>query len=87
MAYVYILKSKKDSKLYIGGALDLDLRLQYHSQGKVRSTKSRRPLSLIYKEELGTITQDRKRGNYLKSGHGREWIKKLLFGGEVSELV
>ncbi len=50
MHYVYILKSKKDRKLYIGQTLDLENRFKEHSNGDVRSTKYRRPLELIYYE-------------------------------------
>ncbi|MBD3311567.1 MAG: GIY-YIG nuclease family protein [Candidatus Magasanikbacteria bacterium] len=50
MFYVYILKSKKDSKFYIGFTSNLRLRLKNHIDGKVKSTKYRRPLELIYYE-------------------------------------
>ncbi|MBI3984076.1 GIY-YIG nuclease family protein [Candidatus Microgenomates bacterium] len=50
MFYVYILKSLKDSKLYIGFAPDLRQRIGKHSAGNVFSTKHRRPLELVYYE-------------------------------------
>ena len=47
MAYVYILKSLKDSKKYIGSTIDLKKRINEHNQGKVKSTKWKKPLALI----------------------------------------
>jgi putative endonuclease len=50
MYFVYILKSKKDGRLYIGCTNNLKKRIKEHNLGLVRSTKSRRPFQLIYFE-------------------------------------
>jgi putative endonuclease len=50
MFYVYILKSTKDNKLYIGYSSNLKQRIKEHQSGKVDSTKHRRPFELIYYE-------------------------------------
>ena len=50
MHYVYLLKSNKDGKLYIGQTHDLKKRFKEHQDGLVRSTKYRRPWKLIYYE-------------------------------------
>ncbi|MDO8495943.1 MAG: GIY-YIG nuclease family protein [bacterium] len=50
MYYFYVLKSKKDSKLYFGYTSDLKIRFEQHNQGKVTSTKNRRPFFLSYYE-------------------------------------
>ena len=50
MYYVYILKSEKDKKFYTGYTKNLKLRFEQHCNGKVGSTKNRRPLKLIYYE-------------------------------------
>ena len=44
---VYLLKSEKDGRYYIGYSSELERRLMEHERGKVRSTRSRRPLRLI----------------------------------------
>jgi putative endonuclease len=76
MHWVYILKSLKDNKNYVGSTSDVDKRLSAHNAGKVRSTKSRRPFELMFKERLDSATLARKRENFLKSGQGRKWIKE-----------
>ena len=53
IAFSYILKSEKDNGIYIGSTKDLkDRYLNQHQKGKIKSTKSRRPLALIYFEEF-----------------------------------
>jgi putative endonuclease len=78
MFYTYVLKSQKDGKLYIGSTGDLEKRIKAHNSGKVRSTKGRRPLILIYNESFLTKTEARKRENFFKSGVGRKELKEKL---------
>ncbi|MCK5590790.1 MAG: GIY-YIG nuclease family protein [Candidatus Pacebacteria bacterium] len=66
MYYLYILKSKKDDKLYIGSTNDLRRRLSEHNGGKVQSTKSRRPFELRYYESFYCEHDARKREASLK---------------------
>ena len=75
--FIYILRCA-DNRLYIGSTRDIDKRIEAHKDGKVRTTKSRRPIKLIYSEEMTTYTEARKRELYLKSGTGREWLKQKL---------
>lgn len=66
MFYVYILKSKKDNDLYIGSTNDLRKRFKEHNDGKVFSTKLRRPFELIYYEAYKSEKDARKREHNLK---------------------
>ena len=50
MYYVYIFQSQKDKKLYIGFTSNLKKRIRKHQAGEVTSTKTRRPLRLIFYE-------------------------------------
>lgn len=72
MYYVYILKSKKDNKHYIGSTHDLKRRFNEHQLGKVESTKSRRPLLIEYYEAY------RNKELLYKTGQGRRILKKRL---------
>ncbi len=47
---VYILRSSKDGRFYIGQTDCLIERLSAHNRGSVKSTKNRRPLELVYFE-------------------------------------
>ena len=66
MFFVYILKSKKDKMLYIGYATDLRKRLKEHNLGLVKSTKSRKPLYLVYYEAYASKQDAVKREHNLK---------------------
>lgn len=66
MNYTYILKSKKDSQLYLGSATDLEKRFKEHNDGKVFSTKSRKPFELVYYEAYKSESDARKREASLK---------------------
>ena len=76
--YIYILKSKKDNNFYVGYTKDLNLRFKQHQEGKVKSTKNRRPLNLIYYECCLNQQDATKREKYLKTYLGRFYIKKRL---------
>lgn len=76
--YVYILLSLKDKRFYTGFTSDLRIRLSEHAQGKVRSTKDRRPLKLIHYEYFINLSDAKAREVFLKSGFGRNQLKKSL---------
>jgi len=78
MNYIYVLKSKKDLKRYIGLTNNLERRLLLHNSGKVKATKNRRPFELIYFEKFEDRTRAAKREKFLKSGKGREYLNSNL---------
>ena len=78
MYYVYILYSIKDKKLYIGSTSNLKQRITDHSSGKNISTKSRRPLKLIYYEAHFSKQDAVRREKYFKTTKGKVTIKLML---------
>jgi len=73
---VYILRSLKDKRRYIGMTERTILqRVDEHNRGIVKSTKNRRPLELIYFEKFETKTEAMKREKFFKSGAGRDYLK------------
>ena len=50
MYYTYVLKSEINNDLYIGSTEDLRNRYKLHNSGKVKSTKSGIPWTLVYYE-------------------------------------
>ena len=66
MTYVYILRSTLDGELYIGSTNDLRKRFKMHNEGKVSSTKSRRPFELLYYEAYKAESDARHREQNLK---------------------
>ncbi len=76
--YVYILRSNIDNKFYTGYTKNLKLRFKEHQNGSVPSTKNRSPFELIYFE--GCLNQQgaTHREKYLKSYHGKQFLKNRL---------
>jgi putative endonuclease len=80
MFYVYVLKSKKDGNCYFGSTIDLKKRLKLHNDGRIFSTKYRRPLILVYYEAYLSEKDARKREQMLKNyGQGITNIYKRIF--------
>ncbi len=79
MPYVYVLKSLRNSKRYIGSTELLpEKRLKEHNYGANKFTKRNGPFELIYQENCANKTEARKRENFLKSGVGRKYLNEIL---------
>jgi len=76
--YVYILQSKKDKNFYTGSTADLRKRVKEHNNGKVKSTKHRPPLKLVYYEAYLLKEDAEAREKYLKTSMGKRVLKKQL---------
>jgi putative endonuclease len=78
MYYVYVLKSKKDNRLYVGHTQDLKKRIPQHNSGEVTATKNQRPLELLYYEACNILYDAITREKSLKTGFGRAYLKRHL---------
>ncbi len=75
---VYVLKSERDSKWYIGCTADLVKRLEEHNAGKVLSTKSRRPFVLLYAEEFSDKYEAFRIERFYKTAKGKRVLKHKI---------
>ena len=66
MYCVYVIKSKKDDKLYTGFTNNIERRIKEHNDGQAFSTKFRRPFTLVYYEAYNSEEDARKRESSLK---------------------
>jgi len=78
MYYTYILLSLKDNNYYTGFTNNLKLRFEQHNKGLVESTEDRRPFELIYYEACVDQRDAIKREKYLKTYHGKIFLKRRL---------
>jgi len=83
--FVYILKSLKDSKFYIGQSNNLEDRIKRHNGGQVRATKHRRLLILVYQETFSTRTESMQREKYLKSLKSSKYILENIIKKQVKK--
>ena len=78
MYYAYVLQSLKDKKFYTGYTKNLKLRFEQHQKGLSESTKDRRPLKLVYYEACLNQQDATHREKYLKSYHGKMFLRNRL---------
>ena len=78
MFYVYVIKSLKDGKVYVGHTNDLKERIGQHNSGQVKSTRSRKLFKLIYYEASNVLEDAVRREKSLKTGFGRRYLKNRL---------
>ncbi len=91
MFYVYILKSLKDNRRYIGYTNNILIRLQFHNQGLNPSTRNRRPLKLICFKKFDVKSEAMYYERYLKSLKGGKQleieIQNMFKDADVAQLV
>ena len=83
MWYVYILRSQKDGKFYVGSTNDLKRRLREHSEGSCEFTRHRRPMELdayiaVRQEDIARNLEA-----YLKTGSGIATLRKRILTSEA----
>jgi putative endonuclease len=82
--FVYILTNPQ-GQTYVGQTADLERRLAQHNDAECRLTlhTKRRPgpWRLLHSEELPSRSGAMQRERELKSGKGREWIRRILLTG------
>lgn len=83
MTFVYVIRSLKDGRFYVGLTSNVQRRLSEHNAGRTRSTKGYSPWELFFIEEYETLSEARNREVYLKSGVGKEYIKHKWTGSSA----
>lgn len=78
MYYVYVLRSLKDLKLYVGKTKDPKRRIKEHNAGKVIATKSRKPFELVFYEAFKHKTDAGRDELFFKTGYGREVLREKI---------
>lgn len=79
MFYIYILKSLKNHKRYIGHTSKRVFeRLRKHNSGSNKWTRVNGPFVVIYSEEYTTKSEVVKRELFLKSDQGRKWLDENI---------
>ena len=74
--HTYALRSLARNFIYVGLTSDLARRVKQHNNGKEQTARPYRPFRLILSEEFDTRAEARQREVYLKSGVGKEFLKR-----------
>ena len=75
---VYVIRSTVNGFLYKGLTTDIKNRVSEHNSGKNFYTKPYIPWELVYFKVFSDRIEARKYEKYLKSGIGRDFLKKYL---------
>ncbi len=78
MFFVYVLKSERDGRFYIGHTNELSDRITRHNERRVPATKHRVPLKLVHSEPFETRSEAAARERYLKSLKGGNQFHKII---------
>jgi len=86
MDYVYILKSEKNGRYYIGSTNNLERRLSEHNSGKTKSLKYLYPLRLVFEKACESRIEARKIESKLKKFKSRIIIETIIKDQEIKGL-
>lgn len=78
MSYCYVLRCKKDNSYYIGATKNIVNRLKIHTKGKVRYTKLRLPVELVFLKEFPNYSEALRFEKRVKSWKKRKSIEKMF---------
>ena len=76
--WVYVLESEKTGRFYTGSCEDVDARLRRHNAGDSPATRHGVPWKIVYRESHRSRSEATKRELYLKTGAGRDELKRTL---------
>ena len=82
--YVYAIICDNNS-IYIGQTNNLRRRWKEHCVGEVDWTKRHRPIKIVHYEEFGSRKEAVRREHELKTGFGREWLKRQIKSGRARQ--
>ena len=77
MFHVYVLKSEKTGRRYVGSCENLETRLRRHNLGHSKATRHGAPWTLVHTEMFCNRTDATRRERYYKSGRGRDELDQL----------
>jgi len=82
MFHVYVLKSEKTGRRYVGSCENLETRVRRHNLGHSKATRhgvpwTLVPWTLVHSETFSNRVDATRRERYYKSGRGRDELDQL----------
>jgi putative endonuclease len=81
--WVYVLRSQKTGRFYTGSCSDLRHRFEEHNRGESKATRHGVPWVLMLCEQFASRSEAARRELFLKTGAGRDEVKRLLESSQV----
>lgn len=73
---VYVIRSLRSARRYVGITKDLDSRLSDHRRGRSKGGQQLGDFEVLLVEDFVGYAAARTREKFLKSGQGRVWLDK-----------
>jgi putative endonuclease len=83
MVHVYILKSLRDNRYYVGSTANLEVRLKHHHNGYTPSTKRFGGVKLVFSQAYPTLKEARRIEKRLKKLKRKDYIDKIVKDGII----
>ena len=77
MFHVYVLRSQKTERRYVGSCENLETRVRRHNLGHSKATRHGVPWTLVHSETFSNRVDATRRERYYKSGRGRDELDQL----------
>jgi putative endonuclease len=77
MFHVYVLKSQKTGRRYVGSCENLETRVKRHNLGHSKATRHGVPWALVHTETFSNRADAARKERYYKSGRGRDEFDQL----------
>jgi putative endonuclease len=87
MYYTYVIYSLQRAYIYVGITNNVERRFFEHQNGSNKTTKPYRPYKILLVERFDSRAAAREREKYLKSGTGKEFLKRLLVKENASSIT
>jgi putative endonuclease len=91
MFHVYVLQNRHQGTLYTGQTDDLERRVHEHNDPTHHPARYTAKVpgqwDLVHSEEFETRGAAMRREKWLKSGVGRDWIRKLLGSAKINSPI
>ena len=83
MPFVYILRSLRDGRYYIGSTTNLGKRLKHHKGGFTPSTKRFGDVELIFQQKYESLRHARYIEKKLKNLKRKDYLDKIIKDGYI----
>ena len=77
MYHVYVLRSEKTGRRYVGSSQDIEKRTRQHNSGQSLATRHGVPWKLIHCEEFTNRAEAVRQERFYKTGKGRDFLDQL----------
>ena len=77
MFHVYVLRSGKTGRRYVGSCQDPKERLRRHNAGHSKATRHGIPWTLFHSEGFATRSEAERKERHYKTGRGRDELDRL----------